>query len=152
MYIRRTQTRNGATGESYHTHRLVRSARVGGKVRQVTLLNLGRHFAVPQGDWPTLCARLEELLSGQGVLLAGAGSRLVEREAQRLAAQLLARQPVLSAEAAAAPVEVQSIEVDSLILSRPRTVGVEAVGLWARRLEEIVGGESGGGRVIGFRP
>ena len=141
MYIRRTQTRNGATGESYHTHRLVRSARVGGKVRQVTLLNLGRHFAVPQGDWPTLCARLEELLSGQGVLLAGAGSRLVEREAQRLAAQLLARQPVPSAEAAtaAAPVEVQSIEVDSLILSRPRTVGVEAVGLWAMAQVDFVG-------------
>jgi hypothetical protein len=86
----------------------VRSARVGGKVRQVTLLNLGRHFAVPQGDWPTLRAA-GELLSGQGVLVAGAGSRLVEREAQRLAAQLLARQPVLSAEAAtaAAPVSAE---------------------------------------------
>jgi len=41
MYIRRTQTRNTATGERYFTHRLVRSERVGGKVRQVTLLNLG---------------------------------------------------------------------------------------------------------------
>jgi len=68
------------------THRLVRSERVGDKVRQVTLLNLGRHFAVAQSDWPTLCARLEELLSGQEALLGGL---LVEREAQRLAALLL---------------------------------------------------------------
>ena len=81
MYIRRTQTRNTATGERYHTHRLVRSERVGGKVRQMTLLNLGRHFAVPQADWPTLCARLQEMLSGQEVLLAGYGGLVVERSA-----------------------------------------------------------------------
>jgi hypothetical protein len=135
MYIRRTQTRNSATGERYHTHRLVRSTRVGGKVRQITLLNLGRHFAVPPPEWPTLCLRLEELLGGQGVLLEGALSPQVEREAQRLGAQLLARQPVAtpapSPTPEAAPAEVDTIEVDSLILSRPRSVGVEAVGLWA---------------------
>ena len=132
MYIRRTQTRNSATGERYFTHRLVRSERVGGKVRQVTLLNLGRHFAVPQTHWPTLCARVEEILSGQGVLLGGCGSLLVEREAQRLAALLLARQGVSTPEPAPdAVAPVHSIEVDALTLSRPRTVGVEAVGLWA---------------------
>jgi transposase len=137
MYIRRTQTRNSATGERYHTHRLVRSTRVGGKVRQITLLNLGRHFAVPPLEWPTLCLRLEELLGGQGVLLEGALSPQVEREAQRLGAQLLARHPVATPalsptpEAVAAPAEVDTIEVESLILSRPRSVGVEAVGLWA---------------------
>ena len=145
MYIRRTHTRNSATGERYHTHRLVRSTRVGGKVRQITLLNLGRHFAVPPGEWPTLCVRLEELLGGQGVLLEGALSPEVEREAQRIGAQLLARQPVTTpapsptseaptpdaAPPPAAPTEVDTIEVDSLILSRPRSVGVESVGLWA---------------------
>jgi hypothetical protein len=46
MFIRRTATRNTTTGESYTTFRLVRSERIGRKVRQVTLLNLGRHFAV----------------------------------------------------------------------------------------------------------
>jgi len=140
MYIRRTQTRNTATGERYFTHRLVRSERVGGKVRQVTLLNLGRHFAVVQADWPTLCARLEEILSGQAVLLGGCGSLLVEREAQRLAALLLARQGVsMPAPVAGAPVEVHSIAVDSLKLNRPRTVGVEAVGLWAMAQIDFVG-------------
>lgn len=134
MYIRRTQTRNTTTGERYFTHRLVRSQRSGGKVRQVTLLNLGRDFAVPQADWPTLCTRLEEILSGQEALLGGDGSLLVEREAQRLAALLLARQGVATPEPApdaVAPMQVHSIAVDSLTLSRPRTVGVEAVGLWA---------------------
>jgi transposase len=134
MYIRRTQTRNTATGERYFTHRLVRSERLGGKVRQVTLLNLGRHFPVAQAHWPTLCVRLEEILSGQEVLLGGCGGLLIEREAQRLAALLLARQgavPEATASRSTAPVEVHSIVLDSLKLSRPRTVGVEAVGLWA---------------------
>jgi transposase len=134
MYIRRTQTRNTATGERYFTHRLVRSERQGGKVRQVTLLNLGRHFPVAQAHWPTLCVRLEEILSGQEVLLGGCGGLLIEREAQRLAALLLARQgavPEATASRSTAPVEVHSIVLDSLKLSRPRTVGVEAVGLWA---------------------
>jgi hypothetical protein len=71
MYIRRTHTSNSATGERYTTHRLVQSERVGGRVRQVTLLNLGRQFTLPQEEWPALCARLEELRSGQGALLAG---------------------------------------------------------------------------------
>lgn len=44
MFIRTTPTRNSATGETYITHRLVESRRAGDKVRQVTLLNLGRHF------------------------------------------------------------------------------------------------------------
>jgi transposase len=90
MYIRRTPTSNSATGERYTTHRLVQSERVGGRVRQVTLLNLGRHFALPPEEWPALCARLEELRRGQCALLAGSGP--VEREAQRLFARLLARQ------------------------------------------------------------
>ena len=142
LYIRRTQTRNTATGERYFTHRLVRSERLGGKVRQVTLLNLGRHFVVAQADWPTLCARLDELLSGQKRLLGGCGSLLIEREAQRVAALLLARQgaapPPAQTPGAAAPVEVHSIVVDTLKLSRPRTVGVEAVGLWAMAQVEFV--------------
>jgi len=134
MYIRRTQTRNTSTGERYFTHRLVRSERVGARVRQVTLLNLGRHFAVPQADWPGLCARVEELLSGQASLLGGASALSVEREAQRIAALLLARQGVSSAAPAAPGAALAAAEpvlVDSLTLHRPRTVGVEAVGLWA---------------------
>ena len=39
MFIRRTRTRS--IGDSYFTFRLVRSERIGSKVRQRTLLNLG---------------------------------------------------------------------------------------------------------------
>ena len=129
MYIRRTHTTNSATGERYTTHRLVPSERVGGRVRQVTLLNLGRQFTRPQEEWPARCARLEERRSGQGVLLAGAGP--VEREAPRLFARWLARQGVAPPTGGLAGGDVQAVDVDALELSRPRRVGVESVALWA---------------------
>jgi hypothetical protein len=129
MYIRRTQTRNTATGERYYTHRLVRSERTAeGKVRPITLLNLGRHFPVAQEQGPVLCARIEQLLSAQSEL---------EREAQRCAGQYLAqhgqaRKEPTAGQSGQAP-EVQAVDVDSLTLAFPRSVGVEQVGLWAMR-------------------
>ena len=69
MYIRRTHTNNSSTGERYYTYRLVASQRVDGKPRQMTLLNLGRHFTVDQDLWASLCVRIEQLLSHQVELL-----------------------------------------------------------------------------------
>ena len=95
MFIRRTQTRSTTTGEAYFTHRLVRSERVGDKVRQRTLLNLGRHFDAAQSDWPALCRRIEEVLAGQ-LQLAPDCPPALESHAQHIAAQLLARHADLS--------------------------------------------------------
>jgi hypothetical protein len=69
MFIRQTRTGNKATGEGYVTYRLVRSERIGGKVRQITLLNLGRHFPIKQEDWPILCSRLEQLVNHTQALI-----------------------------------------------------------------------------------
>lgn len=133
MFIRRTQTRNTATGERYFTHRLVRSERTAdGKVRQITLLNLGRHFAVEQEHWPLLCARMEQLLSGEPMLLPVECPPAVEKAAQRYVAQYLAqRGEAVATPAADKTADVQAVDVDSLQLVRPRSVGVEQLGLWA---------------------
>ena len=141
MFIRRTHTRNSTTGESYYTHRLVRSQRAGTQVRQVTLLNLGRYFRIAQEHWATLCARIEQLLSPQHTMFAVDCSVSVEREAQRIAAQLLSHQAEVTA--ADAPLQqeqrdMQSVDIDSMELSRPRTVGVEHVGVWAMEQMEFV--------------
>jgi len=138
MFIRRTQTRSTQTGESYFTHRLVRTYRVGGKVRQETLLNLGRHFDIAQTHWPLLCTRIEELMRGQESLLATELPVAVEREAQHLASRLLARAGEFPSSEAKPPEgsgEFQSVDVDSLQLVRPRSVGVEHLALWA--MEEL---------------
>jgi len=136
MFIRKTATRNKTTTESYFTHRLVTSERTGKQVRQITLLNLGRHFDLPQADWPRLCARIDALLAAQAGLLAE--TEVIETMAHRYAARLIANGAATAshaaspAEPAAAPPSCfAELDVDSLQLLRPRSVGVEAVGLAA---------------------
>ena len=129
MFVRRTQTRRTEDGQPYYSHRLVHSERVGSTVRQRTLLNLGRHFDIPRAQWPLLCTRIDDVLSGQAPLVADCPPA-VEHEAQRIAAQLVARGAAGDA-TAAGPADVQRVDVDSLRLVRPRSVGVEQVGLWA---------------------
>ncbi len=133
MFIRRTQTRRTQDGKPYFSHRLVHSERVGNAVRQRTLLNLGRHFDIPQAQWPQLCARIDDILTGQAPLVAD-GPQTVEHEAQRIASQLVVRGGQASG-TPTGPTDVQPLDVDSLRLVRPRSVGVEQVGLWA--LEQL---------------
>src|SRR5487761_2264517 len=127
MYIRRTRTNNTSTGEAYFTHRLVRGERIGGKVRQITVLNLGRHFPVKQEDWPLLCSRIEQLLQPQDSLLASSCPALIEQAAD-------ADAPAARADAAASPQtpsDYQEVDINSLQLTQPRSVGVEHLGLHA---------------------
>lgn len=131
MYIRRTKTRHTASGESYYSYRLVRSERVGDKVRQKTLLNLGHHFEVDRSHWTAFCAYLEELLTGQETLLPPELPRDAEQQAQRLLARLIAREATPDASTDSPARDYQTLDVDSMTLVRPRSVGVEQVGLWA---------------------
>ena len=114
MFIRRTQT--CSNDEHYFTFRLVRSERSGAKVRQRTLLNLGRHFDVARSDWPVLCRRIDDLLAGQLPLPPDCPPAL-ESHAQRIAAQLLAHERVGTAVSPAGRGrDVQHVDVDSLEL------------------------------------
>ena len=128
MFIRRTRTRS--IGESF-TFRLVRSERTGDQVRQRTLLNLGRHFDVAPSEWPMLCRRIDELLAGQ-LPLPPDGPPALESHAQRITALLLAGERIGAASSPASQRhDFQHVDVDSLELIRPRSVGVEHAGLWA---------------------
>ena len=145
MFIRRTQTRGTDGGKSYFSYRLVRSERSGERVRQRTLLNLGSDFGVAPEHWPVLCARIEQLISPQAVLVELCCPEAVEREAQRIAMQRVSRAPAVEGGGG----DVQAVDVDSLELVRPRSVGVEHVGLWAMEqagLEELLEGLGFNGR------
>ncbi len=135
MFIRRTNTRNRKTGDAYFTYRLVAAVRVGKAVKQRTLLNLGAHFDVPQAEWAGLAGRIDELLHGQASLLAV--SAALEAQAQRYAAQLIARQG-FEADAGGAAVtpateRFQDVDMSTLDLVRPRCVGVEHAAFTALR-------------------
>jgi hypothetical protein len=134
MFIRTTPTRNRTTGETYVTHRLVESRRVGGKVRQVTLLNLGCQFPLVKERWPEVCARIEQLLGGQQELMSASVMESVERCAQQCFARLVAqgtRAAPAAATPAASPPAFVEVDPDSLELSQPRSIGVEHVALTA---------------------
>jgi transposase len=139
MFIRKTATRNKSTSESYFTFRLVASERTGKQVRQITLLNLGRQFDLPRDDWPRLCARIDALLAGQAGMLAEPGA--IELLAQRYAARLIAAAPAAATAPAATAAQAapagpadaiyEEVDIASLQLTRPRSVGVQAAGLAA---------------------
>ena len=141
MFIRRTQTRPRNSGEPYSTFRLVQSSRVGSAIKQSTLLNLGSHFDLPQAEWPALARHIDELLQGQQPLVEAALSDKALALAQRYAAQLIALRPsaaaLTPAQAAAArpgePERYQEVDLDSLEVVRPRSVGVEHAALSAMR-------------------
>jgi hypothetical protein len=133
MFIRCTQTRNRTSGEPYTTYRLVESSRVGNTVKQTTLLNLGSHFDLPKLQWPALAKSIDELLRGQSPLFDATLSETGQELAHRYAAQLIALRPsaatLTPAQAAQAesdePGRFQEVDLDSLELVRPRSVGVE---------------------------
>jgi hypothetical protein len=141
MFIRRTPTRPRNSGEPYSTFRLVQTSRVGSAVKQSTLLNLGSHFDLPQAEWPALARHIDELLQGQQPLVDAALSDKGLTLAQRYAAQLIALRPsaaaLTPAQAAAAPPgeldRYQEVDLDSLEVVRPRSVGVEHAALSAMR-------------------
>lgn len=137
MFIRRTITNSRKTDQTYYTYRLVEGVRIGSVVKQTTLLNLGSHFSVAQADWPALAGRIDALLRGQEALRLEALPEAVEEMAQRCAAQLIALRAiekpsaVLAAESDAE--RFQEVDLDSIEMVRPRSVGVEHAALFAMR-------------------
>ncbi|MEA3410407.1 MAG: IS1634 family transposase, partial [Pseudomonadota bacterium] len=133
MYIRRTTIKSRRTGEPYYTYRLVESVRSEGGVRQRTLLNLGRHFDVPREQWAGLARRIEQLVSGQGEMMAVDLEPQWEEAAQRYGALVVRARSRLEEGGSPRAADYQSVDVDSLELVRPRSVGVEHVALEALR-------------------
>lgn len=111
MFIRCTKTRNRASGEPYTTYRLVQSVRVGGAVKQQTLLNLGSHFDLPKAQWSAFVARVDELLHGQSSLVEAYLSETGQAMAQRFTAQLIALRSTTSSVVSAASSSAESSEI-----------------------------------------
>jgi len=91
-------------------------------VRQYTLLNLGADFAFPKEQWPELANRIEGILNRQQSLFAIDSN--IEQLAQSCAARIIvSRQDIDPSESD----DYREVDLDSLEMSRPRSVGAEHI-------------------------
>jgi len=123
MYIRKTVSKSKKHGgKKYYTYRLVESVRIGKKVKQHTLLNLGADFHVDQSQWSDLAKRIEDIIKGRSSLFDL--DKELESLAQQYALQLLASKAEVVEEDAAER-SYTSVDLDTLTLSEPKSIGVE---------------------------
>lgn len=128
MYIRRTSIKSRKDGSQYYTYRLVESKRTEKGVRQHTLLNLGVDFSLPREQWPDLTSRIDGILGGQQSLFGISSD--IEKLAQNCASRIIASHQDTSDPDG---IDYREVDLDSLEMSRPRSVGAEHVTLEALR-------------------
>jgi hypothetical protein len=133
MYIRRTTIKSRKDSGQYYTYRLVRSERVGRKVRQRTLLNLGTGFSLPREQWPELVSRIQNVMDGQIEIVKI--PQAIEELAQNYAAQII--QSRTDHKNKNEQLDYRQIDIDSLEMLRPRSVSCEHVALEAFRSLEL---------------
>lgn len=87
MYIRKVEKKNKNRDKTYSYYRLVHGYKVGAKVRQQTLLNLGKLEEVPRDLHKTLADRIEMLLTGTESIFSPENSK-IEVFAQKFAKEI----------------------------------------------------------------
>ena len=132
MYIRRTKTKTTDQGGASFTYRIVESVRVGTQVKQRTLLNLGKDFAIEPAHWPLLTARIEQFLHGsaphQAELFALADDlgQLLETAAELYSNLIIAKlaQPVATT---AHEQDYHTVNINHIEAVQARSIGVETL-------------------------
>ena len=132
MYIRRTTIKSRKDGGQYYTYRLVRSERIGEKVRQHTLLNLGTSISLPGEQWPELVSRIQAVIDGQTEIVKT--TQAIEELAQNYAAQIIQSQNKNKTDK---QLDYKKVNIDSLEMIRPRSVSCEHAALEAFKSLEL---------------
>lgn len=127
MYIRRTTIKSRKDGSQYYTYRLVESERTKKGVRQRTIINLGTAFSLPREQWSELASRIQQIIRGEEQLFKA--SHKIEEMAQNYAAQIIQSQT--QDQNGDEQPDFRAVNIDSLEMLRPRSVGCEHVALEA---------------------
>jgi len=88
MFIRAVQKKDKQKLKSYTYYRLTHSYRIGGKTRQIVVLNLGKLEGLDKKLHKLLASRIEELITGKQSLFADSQYIEVESLAQEFAAKV----------------------------------------------------------------
>jgi len=123
MFIRRTLSKNKKYDEKkYYTYRLVESYRVGYKVRQRVLLNLGSDFSLDKERWSSLSVRIEDIVKNRETLFS------VDEEIESLAQQYSLQLISLNAKNLNdKEIEYKEIDINSLEFINPKKIGTEHI-------------------------
>lgn len=123
MFIRRTVSKSKKYDEEkYYTYRLVESYRVGDKVRQRVLLNLGSDFNLDKDRWSQLSVRIEDIVKKRDSLF------IVDEDIESLAQQYALQLISLSAKSLdGVDEEYKEIDVNSIENINPKTIGSEHI-------------------------
>jgi hypothetical protein len=123
MFIRKTKI--GSSGnKNFYSHRLVETYRdANNNVKQPTLLYLGAKYEMAPECWPLLCSRIEDILRGQGTLMAIDDT--IEREAQRLSIKLIKKQGQAIIPATDNDPVYEEIDINNVTNSEIKSVGSE---------------------------
>jgi len=139
MFIRKTKIKSGPNGEPYYSYRLVETSRTSAGVKQRTLLNLGKYFAIDSAHWALLAKRIEELVQSNTHCNQQALFNVsidldaeLEATAQRYAAQVILKYSnAVEADSGSQQTnpstDYQHVDVNSLAALQPRSIGVESI-------------------------
>ncbi len=88
MFIKQVKKKNESSDKIYTYYRLVHTYKIGKKVRQQNILNLGKLEGVPRDSFKLLSNRIEEIITGTESLFSEISDNL-EKQAQHLANQII---------------------------------------------------------------
>lgn len=134
MFIRKTKTKTLDGGEAYFTYRLVESVREGQQVKQRTLLNLGKDFAIEPQHWPLLTARIEQLLQDTQVqqaelfALTEEIGLMLETAAQRYS-RLVVHKLAQPVDPTAQATDYHRVDIHRVDAIEARSIGAETLAL-----------------------
>ncbi len=129
MYIRKVNKKNKNSQTIYSYYRLVHGYKVGNKVRQQTLLNLGKLEELPVEKHKALADRIEELLTGVESLF-----QVIDEDIEILAQKftsIINKQEVFASKKSKIPLakdledNYQEIDINSIEEEESREIGGE---------------------------
>lgn len=129
MFIRAVQKKDSKKKTTYTYYRLTNSYRVGNKVRQTVVLNLGKLEGIDQEERKMLANRIEELFSGLQSTLFFPVSKKIENLAQSFASQIEREKVFPSKKGKAISKEItsnyQNIDLESIEQISSKDIGGE---------------------------
>ncbi len=138
MYIRKTKTKTADHGKDSYTDRIVESVRVGTQVKQRTLLNLDKDFAIEPTHWPLLAARIEQFLQGSApnqtelFALADDVGQLLEASTEYYSNFIIAKLALPGATATSGQ-DYHSVDINHVEAAQARSIELETLAMHAVR-------------------